>query len=239
MKQDFNYKKRMSLLGFCAGNTPLVMEAARESMQITGFDIVKNVEVDIPESIFSKRGIDIDVCNAEQYNFEHSETGMHFGVLDAHLKYIVYYLFLKHYAIKKERYSSIIHPKSYVAGSASYESGLLLDPMAVVTSEAKIGFAVTIKRSSSVGHHVTVGDFTTINPGAIIAGNVSIGKGATIGAGATIIQNISIGEKALIGAGSVVTKDIPDGVVAYGNPCRVVRKNESWIKTEERLNNML
>ena len=29
---------------------------------------------------------------------------------------------------------------------------------------------------------------------------------------------------AIIGAGSVVTKDIPAGVVAVGNPCRVLRR---------------
>ena len=28
----------------------------------------------------------------------------------------------------------------------------------------------------------------------------------------------------MIGAGSVVTKDIPDNVVAFGTPCRVIRK---------------
>ena len=28
----------------------------------------------------------------------------------------------------------------------------------------------------------------------------------------------------VIGSGSVVTRDIPDGVVAAGNPCRVLRK---------------
>ena len=28
----------------------------------------------------------------------------------------------------------------------------------------------------------------------------------------------------VIGAGSVVTKDIPSGVVAVGNPCRVLRE---------------
>ena len=27
----------------------------------------------------------------------------------------------------------------------------------------------------------------------------------------------------MIGAGSVVNRDIPDGVVAVGNPCRVLR----------------
>lgn len=28
----------------------------------------------------------------------------------------------------------------------------------------------------------------------------------------------------VIGAGSIVTRDIPSGVVAVGNPCRVLRK---------------
>jgi len=31
--------------------------------------------------------------------------------------------------------------------------------------------------------------------------------------------------KSDIGAGSIVTKDIPSNVVAYGNPCKIIRKN--------------
>lgn len=34
----------------------------------------------------------------------------------------------------------------------------------------------------------------------------------------------SIGARSVIGAGSVVTKDIPEGVLAVGNPCRVIRE---------------
>ena len=34
---------------------------------------------------------------------------------------------------------------------------------------------------------------------------------------------MTIGDGSVIGAGSVVTKDIPAGVVAVGNPCRVLR----------------
>ena len=35
---------------------------------------------------------------------------------------------------------------------------------------------------------------------------------------------VNIGDNTVIGAGSIVTKDIPANVVAYGNPCRVVRE---------------
>ena len=44
--------------------------------------------------------------------------------------------------------------------------------------------------------------------------------------GSNIIDNVKIGKNVIIGAGSLVTKDIPDDVVAYGNPCKIVRKNE-------------
>ena len=40
----------------------------------------------------------------------------------------------------------------------------------------------------------------------------------------TIIGGVTIGEGCVIGAGSVVTKDIPPHSLAFGNPCRVIRK---------------
>jgi len=35
---------------------------------------------------------------------------------------------------------------------------------------------------------------------------------------------VSIGENAVVGAGAVVTRDVPAGVVAVGNPARVIRQ---------------
>lgn len=40
----------------------------------------------------------------------------------------------------------------------------------------------------------------------------------------TILPGVTIGEGTVIGAGSVVARDIPAGVVAVGNPCKVLRK---------------
>ena len=53
---------------------------------------------------------------------------------------------------------------------------------------------------------------------------VTIGDNVWIGGSVTILPGVTIGSNVTIGAGSVVTRDIPDGVVAVGNPCRVIRK---------------
>jgi maltose O-acetyltransferase len=88
---------------------------------------------------------------------------------------------------------------------------------------------------------VTIGDFTLIGPAVQIytaahplnaelrrtqefARPVTIGRDVWIGGGAIVCPGVTIGDRAVIGAGSVVTKAIPAGVVAAGNPCRVLRE---------------
>ncbi len=90
--------------------------------------------------------------------------------------------------------------------------------------------------------HIYVGDYTMFGPNVTIAtaGHpilpelrekgyqynmpVHIGKNCWIGAGAIILPGITIGDNVVVGAGSVVTKDLPSGVVAVGNPCKVLRE---------------
>lgn len=52
---------------------------------------------------------------------------------------------------------------------------------------------------------------------------IEIGDDVWIGGGVTVMPGVKIGAGSVIGAGSIVTKDIPSGVIAYGNPCRVIR----------------
>ena len=58
------------------------------------------------------------------------------------------------------------------------------------------------------------------------ASPIEIGDGAWLGGGVIVCPGVRIGERAVIGAGSVVTRDVPAGVLAVGNPCRVVRTLE-------------
>ncbi|GJL52865.1 MAG: hypothetical protein NPIRA01_40920 [Nitrospirales bacterium] len=53
---------------------------------------------------------------------------------------------------------------------------------------------------------------------------VTIGNDVWVGGGAIICPGVVIGDGTVIGAGSVVTRDVQAGVVAAGNPCRVIRQ---------------
>ncbi|MBP3332805.1 MAG: sugar O-acetyltransferase [Clostridia bacterium] len=91
-------------------------------------------------------------------------------------------------------------------------------------------------------NHIYIGDSTLLGPNVVIAtaGHpilpelrekgyqynipVRIGKNCWLGAGVVVLPGVTIGDNSVIGAGSIVTKDIPSNVVAYGNPCRVIRE---------------
>lgn len=90
--------------------------------------------------------------------------------------------------------------------------------------------------------HIYIGDCTMIGPNVTIAtaGHpicpelrrkglqynmpVRIGENCWIGAGVIILPGVTIGDNTVVGAGSVVNRDLPSGVVAAGNPCRVMRE---------------
>lgn len=92
------------------------------------------------------------------------------------------------------------------------------------------------------GAPVTIGDNVFIAPNCVIstAGHaldakqraagleiahpITIGNDVWLGANVSVLPGVTIGDNVIIGAGSVVNKDIPSGVIAAGNPCRVLRK---------------
>ena len=55
---------------------------------------------------------------------------------------------------------------------------------------------------------------------------IKIGKRVFVGARSVILKGVSIGDGSVIAAGSVVVRDIPAGVLAAGNPAKVVKAFE-------------
>jgi maltose O-acetyltransferase len=55
---------------------------------------------------------------------------------------------------------------------------------------------------------------------------ITIGDNVWLGGGAIVCPGVTIGDDTVVGAGSVVTRDLPAGVVAVGNPAKVLRDIE-------------
>jgi sugar O-acyltransferase (sialic acid O-acetyltransferase NeuD family) len=121
------------------------------------------------------------------------------------------------------RYTTIVHASAAVSPSARLAAGVLVNSLVSIAAFAELDAFVSVNRNASIGHHTRLEPFCTVNPGAHVAGYVSIGARTLIGIGASVVDGVTIGADTVVGAGSVVTKDLPAGVVAHGNPCRVVR----------------
>jgi maltose O-acetyltransferase len=52
---------------------------------------------------------------------------------------------------------------------------------------------------------------------------ITIGDNVWLGGGVFVCPGVTIGDDTVVGAGAVVTRDLPAGVVAVGNPARVLR----------------
>ena len=121
-------------------------------------------------------------------------------------------------------FGTAIHPSAVVSPFATVLEGTVVMQGAIIQSDAHIGRHCIINTGASVDHECEVGDFVHISPHATLCGNVHVGDGSWIAAGSVILPGVTIGRWSVIGAGSVVAKDIPDGVLAVGNRCEVLKK---------------
>ena len=64
------------------------------------------------------------------------------------------------------------------------------------------------------------------NAGLEYAKPITVGDNVWFGGNVVVMPGVTIGDNTIIGAGSVVTKNIPSNVIAVGNPCKVMKKNE-------------
>ena len=95
----------------------------------------------------------------------------------------------------------------------------------VILDDAKVVFGDNVFLApnctfATAGHPL---DIQQRNQGLEYAYPITVGDNVWIGAGVTVLPGVTIGAGSVIGAGSLVNRDIPAGVLAAGNPCRVIR----------------
>lgn len=107
---------------------------------------------------------------------------------------------------------------------------------ATLLDEAPIRFGCHVFVGPDCGFYTAIHplDAARRNAGLERALPITVEDDVWIGGHVTVLPGVRIGRGSVIGAGSVVTRDVPPGVVAAGNPCRILRK----IAEEQRDNSL-
>jgi len=116
------------------------------------------------------------------------------------------------------------HPSALISDRARIGTGNVFCAGAIVIVGSILGRFCIVNTAATVDHDCFLGDFVHIAPGVNLCGSVSVGDRTLVGVGTSVRPSITIGSDTIIGAGSVVVNDIPSGVMAHGNPCRVIRE---------------
>jgi acetyltransferase-like isoleucine patch superfamily enzyme len=213
----------INILGYAGSFLAMLLE----ELYVRNFNgtvrIIMNDEKKRSEAPFETNNINYLICN---YNEVHPipKNGFIFCSNKPTTKEFLYSFYKKCWNINMKDFFSIIHPSSVIASTVKFNEALYIMPLSSIAAYTKVGFGVTIARNCSIGPHVILKDFCSIHPATNIAGNVSIGRVTTIGPGTTILNDVKVGNNTIIGGGSVITQDIPNNVLAYGNPCRVIKQ---------------
>jgi sugar O-acyltransferase (sialic acid O-acetyltransferase NeuD family) len=124
-------------------------------------------------------------------------------------------------------FARIVDPSARISPTAQIGSGCIVGPGSFVSSNSVLEENVMLEIHTIVGHDITIGMHSVISSCTILGGSAQVGKLSFIGLNCSVKEKTTIGSHVVIGMQSAVFTDIPDGMIALGNPCRVVRKNES------------
>ena len=122
---------------------------------------------------------------------------------------------------------TVVHPAADVSRFAQIGKGCVICFSSFISTGVIIKDNAYIQLNTCIGHDTVIGHSSVISPLASISGGCIIGDETYIGMSVPIREKVVIGSEVIIGMGAVVLKDIPDRSVAYGNPAKVVRTNDS------------
>jgi sugar O-acyltransferase (sialic acid O-acetyltransferase NeuD family) len=115
---------------------------------------------------------------------------------------------------------TIVDPAAVIASDARIGSGTVLMPMSFAGAGARIGEGAVVNTAATVDHDCVVEDYAHLSAGAHLTGGCRVGARSFVGIGAVLGRPVTLGERVIIGAGAAVISDVADGVVAAGVPAR-------------------
>lgn len=121
--------------------------------------------------------------------------------------------------------ATLIHPGVYIDETTQVGKGVVICEGATITSHVQISDNVYIQPHAVIGHEIQIGKHTVIGSNCQIGGADVIGDRVFMGFLSGTSDHIRVGDDAIISGGAIVFRDLPDGVVAVGNPARIMKEN--------------
>lgn len=156
-------------------------------------------------------------CDIEKLRNEYSNIIIALGDNTARMKKQMYF------CEKEFHIETLIHPSAVVSRFSHIGEGTVIFANSVVNPFSTIGAGCILNTRTVVEHDSVLENGVHLSPGVSMGGTVQIGTQTWIGVGSSIKNGVHIGSNSIIGMGSVVTHDIPSNVVAYGNPCKIIK----------------
>ncbi|MEN8376751.1 MAG: 2,3,4,5-tetrahydropyridine-2,6-dicarboxylate N-acetyltransferase [Gemmatimonadota bacterium] len=136
-----------------------------------------------------------------------------------------------------------IEPGAYIREGAEIGDNVIVMMGAVVNIGAVIGAGTMVDMNAVVGARALVGEDCHVGAGAVLAGvleppsatPVVIEDGVLIGANAVVLEGVRVGAGSVLAAGAVATQDIPAGVLAVGQPARVLKEIDDGTRAKTEL----
>lgn len=123
------------------------------------------------------------------------------------------------------RLTTLIHPGVYIDETTTIGEGVVIAEGVTITANVEIGANTYIQPHAVIGHDIKIGQHTVIGSNCQIGGGDYIGDRVFMGFLSGTTDHISIGNDSIISAGAIVFKELPEGVIAVGNPARIMKKN--------------
>ncbi len=123
------------------------------------------------------------------------------------------------------RLATLLDTSAVIADSALIQNGVSVAPLCSISSNVILERNSCVNTTTIIGHDARVGKNTVVSSMVSVGGSCVVGENSYIGMGALIKEGVCIGSNSIVGMGAVVYNDIPEGMIALGNPARVVRQN--------------
>jgi sugar O-acyltransferase (sialic acid O-acetyltransferase NeuD family) len=192
----------------------LAVNETRREWEVVGF-------VDDDHTMHGKDYCGIRVLGGREQFKEHSDA-LVLAVPGSPSNYLRRKALIQSLGIENSRFATVCHPSVVKAPDAVIGHNTLLMPHVVVSSGAHVGDHCIILPNTVIAHDSAIGDFSCVGSNVSISGSVSVGSECYIGSGTAVRDQVRIGNRTLIGLGSNVVADVDEGVVAAGNPARVM-----------------